>query len=189
MLSFPRSAILQGITTMNYFFKLFSTGAIRKTPKKVLDVIIAEINVSPGINIIEAGAGYGEITSGVIYKTGPQQTLNYYAFEIDEHACHRLVETFSNVHVHNTSALNFADTISTSIKADYFISSIPLSFYRHGVLKKFFDAVKGRMKQKGKIIIVFSAPWLIPFLRKQLPGLKVEVFFTFPLYFVGIYKH
>lgn len=173
---------------MNYFLKLFSTGAIRKTPKKVLDTVVAAMDALSMTTIVEAGAGYGEITSRVLTKTASAQELCYYVFEIDENACNQLRQSFSNIHVVNKSAFRFEDALPASFKADIFISSMPLSFYKHGILKKFFSAVRSRLKQRGNIIIVFSAPWLIPFLRKQLPGLKIRSFFTFPFYFVGIYK-
>jgi len=174
---------------MNYFLRLLTSGAIRKTPKQVLDVVVAELVFAKTINIIEAGAGHGEITSLVLERTTGVQELNYYAFEIDEHACAYLKQTFSNIHVLPESAFNLDGAIPAHTKATLFISSVPLSFYKRAVLKTFFSTIKNRLEKNGKIIIVFSAPWLIPFLKRHLPGLKIKSFLTFPFYFVGIYNH
>lgn len=174
---------------MNYILRLFSSGAIRKTPRQVLDAIAAEANSKSTANIIEVGAGYGEITGRVLEKIAAAPKLRYYAFEIDDRACMALQQTFSNIHVLNRSAFELEEALPASFKAAVFISSIPLSFYKHGVLKKFFATVKSRLEKEGKIILVFSAPWLIPFLRKQLPGLKIRSFATFPFYFVGVYTY
>jgi phospholipid N-methyltransferase len=175
---------------MNYLKKLFTTGAVRKTPRRVLNSIAREIApFKEGTLIIEAGVGLGEITGIVLKYKKEDAWIHYFAFEIDEAACIKLRQSMPQLQVVNESAFHFEQAIPPAAKIDYFISSIPLSFYTHEVLKKFISAIKSHMKQNGKVIIVFSAPWLIPFLGKQLPGLKVKPFFTFPLYFVGVYKH
>jgi 16S rRNA A1518/A1519 N6-dimethyltransferase RsmA/KsgA/DIM1 with predicted DNA glycosylase/AP lyase activity len=175
---------------MHYFFRIFNSGAIRKTPKKVLDAVVAEINVSNSLDldIIEVGAGNGEITA-IILKKAKNTELNYHAFEIDKHCCIKLKTLFPKICVYEANALNFKNEITKPIKVDAFISSIPLSFHNKTILKTFFMNIKSSMRKNGKAVLVFSAPWLIPFLKKQLPSLKVQAFKTFPLYFVAVYQH
>ena len=176
---------------MNYLPKLFSTGAIRETPKKVLERIADEITPVSGHPpmIIEFGAGMGEITEPVLQKLGAREGLAYYAFEIDEEPCAALKEKLPAVRVIQQSALDFEQFIAPGAQADYIISSMPLSFFKSDVLEPFLEAVKKRLRPEGKFILIFSAAWMLPVYKKHFPSLKTQAFLTFPPYFMSVYEH
>jgi phospholipid N-methyltransferase len=173
---------------MSYLPKLFSTGAIRETPKKVLERIADEITPTPGAVVIEFGAGMGEITDPVLQKLGTDR-LQYYAFEIDEESCSQLKEKFPEITVVSESALDFGQYIPAGTRADYIISSMPLSFFKNELLEPFLEAVKKRLKPDGKLIIIFSAAWLLRVCKKHFPTLRTQAFLTFPPYFMSVYEH
>lgn len=177
--------------TMNYLPKLFSTGAIRETPKKVLERITDEIAPANGEApmVIEFGAGMGEITEPVLQKLNATPALEYYAFEIDEEPCAALKEKFPHIRVVQKSALDFEQYIPRGAQADYIISSMPLSFFKSDVLEPFLEAVKGRLKPEGKFLLIFSAAWMLPVYKKHFPTLKTQAFLTFPPYFMSVYEH
>jgi phospholipid N-methyltransferase len=176
---------------MNYLPKLFSTGAIRETPKKVLERIADEISPTTGHTpmVIEFGAGMGEITEPVLQKLAAAQGLDYYAFEIDEEPCAALKEKLPQVKVVQQSALDFEQFIPTGVQADYIISSMPLSFFKSDVLEPFLERVKARLKPDGKFILIFSAAWMLPVYKKHFPTLKTQAFLTFPPYFMSVFEH
>lgn len=173
---------------MNYLPKLFSTGAIRETPKKVLERITDEITPTLNPLVIEFGAGMGEITEPVLQKLGAA-TPEYYAFEIDEEAASLLKEKLPQVRVLSQSALDFERYIPRERQADYIISSMPLSFFKNDVLEPFLEAVKARLKPDGRFILIFSAAWMLPVFKKHFPTLKTQAFLTFPPYFMSVYEH
>ncbi|MGI8599676.1 MAG: hypothetical protein ACR2KB_10500 [Chitinophagaceae bacterium] len=175
---------------MSYLPKLFSTGAIRKTPDRVINKIADEVDFfNKETSIVEAGAGLGEITNAIQQKNISGKKLNYYAFEIDEDSCDHLKENFPSLTVLKESIFNFEDFLPPSGKLDYFISSIPLSFYKNDLITDFLEKVKLHLKDDGKIIILFTAAWLMPVLKKALPNSQTEGFLTFPPYFIIIYNH
>jgi phospholipid N-methyltransferase len=174
---------------MNYLPKLFSTGAIRETPKKVLERIAEEITpvTTHTPMVIEFGAGMGEITEPVLQKLG-SVSPDYYAFEIDEEPCAVLKEKLPTVRVLQQSALDFEQYIPQGTQADYIISSMPLSFFKNDVLEPFLEAVKRRLKPEGKFILIFSAAWMLRVYKKHFPTLKTQAFLTFPPYFMSVYE-
>ena len=174
---------------MSYLPKLFSTGAIRKTPDKVIFKIADEVEINgEETTIVEAGAGLGEITSIINQKNTEGGKLNYFAFEIDEESCEHLKENFPAIQVSGSSIFNFENVLPPHLKIDYFISSIPLSFYKNDLIIEFLEKVKLHLNKNGKIIILFTAAWLLPVLKKALPNAQSEGFLTFPPYFVIVYN-
>ena len=172
---------------MNYLLKLYKTGAVRKTPDNIINRIVRELHTTENkVNIIELGAGRGEITSQVLKKLEHNRTLDYYAFEIDEEACTYLKLEFPQVKISNQSAFDIAHETPQNFKADFIISSIPLSFYKREKIEELLMGLERKLKERGKIIILFSAVWLIPILRKQLKGRLIS-FLTFPPYFLFVY--
>jgi phospholipid N-methyltransferase len=172
---------------MNYLLKLYKTGAVSKTPDNIVNRIVSELHTNESkVNIIELGAGKGEITSQVLQKLGQNRTLDYYAFEIDEEACTYLKLEFPQVKISNQSAFDIAHETPQNFKADFIISSIPLSFYKKEKIEELLMGLERKLREGGKIIILFSAVWLIPTLKKQLRGRLVS-FLTFPPYFLFVY--
>ena len=169
---------------MNYLAKLLTSGAIGETPKRVIEAIANEIQITDTTIIIEAGAGQGEITQAVLNKRAPDKDLTYYAFEIDEEFCTHLRQTFPAILLKQNSVFDFEQYIPGGEQLDYFISSIPLSFYKNDVIEPFLEKVKSRLKPDGKVIIIFTAAWLLPLFKKHFPHLVSQTFLTFPPYFM-----
>lgn len=171
---------------MRYVLKLFSTGALRKTPKKVMQALLKETEHSSYNTIVEIGAGKGELTA-VLFNNNISFN-KYHAFEIDSKACHYLSKEFPAIIVHQEDAFLFTKQLSITEKINLFLSSIPLSFYSQEKVIDMLMKVKDLLAANGKIVIIFSAVWLIPVLKKQLPGCKVTPFITFPPYFILKYE-
>jgi|GEM_PF-1971382 len=174
---------------MSYLPKLFSTGAIRKTPERIIHKIANEVEGKDRVTtIVEAGVGMGEITEAVIARL-TSNNFHYYAFEIDEDSCEHLHQKFPQVNVVKESVFQFDDLLPPSEEIDYFISSIPFSFYKNDIIEAFLEKVKLHMKEDGKVIVLFTAAWLMPLFKKHFPGLQTEAFLTFPPYFLIVYTH
>ncbi|MEJ7911840.1 MAG: rRNA adenine N-6-methyltransferase family protein, partial [Chitinophagaceae bacterium] len=109
---------------MNYLKKIFSTGAVRKTPHSVISKIVSLIKTGKKLSVVELGAGKGEITRAVINKIGTPRS--YLAFEIDVNYCARLSAEFAQINVIEKDAFLFQEDTQ---QQDLIISSIPLSFY------------------------------------------------------------
>jgi phospholipid N-methyltransferase len=170
---------------MNYFSKLFSTGAIRETPKKVVGILLQQAGTSQIDTIVEVGAGKGELTQVLLKNNLP---LHYYAFEIDETACKSLKAKFPEIILRRQDAFDFNNQIAHNEKVGLFLSSIPLSFYSKSKINQLLTQAKNTLETDGKIIIIFSAFWLIPILKRQLLGGRLYSFFTFPPYFLLTYQ-
>ncbi|MEI6947047.1 hypothetical protein V9K67_07580 [Paraflavisolibacter sp. H34] len=170
---------------MSYLKNIFTTGAVRETPKRIISRLVAEIAPSRGrVNIIEIGAGKGEITAEVVKRLTPARQGHFHVFEIDEAATGFLKQRFPHVQVHHSDAFHFAGALPGDFTANYIISSIPLSFYKKEQIRDLLATMLQKLDTQGKIIILFSAPWLIPLLSSELPQGKLTPFLTFPPYFL-----
>ena len=169
---------------MNYLAKILTSGAIRETPKRVIEAIANEVTITDQTIILEAGAGQGEITQAILDKNKDATDLTYYAFEIDEESCQHLSHNFPDIILKQNSVFDFEQYIPEEQQLDYFISSIPLSFYKNEVLDTFLEKVETRLKPGGKLIIIFTAAWLLPLFKKHFPHLISQTFLTFPPYFM-----
>lgn len=175
---------------MSYTKKIFSTGAVRKTPKRIINRIVGEVDTTRNINVIEIGAGKGEITIPLKEKleTAQRNPGSVYAFEIDEIFSKELAENVNPVKVITASAFDLAKHLPEGFLANYIISSMPLSFYDRKAIKELLSGLDQLTNPGGKIIILFHAFWLIPFLKKTLPGSRVVSYATIPPYFLLIYE-
>ena len=170
---------------MNYLRKLFRTGAVRKTPQRIISRIAGEVSNETKPVIIEIGAGQGEITRALVKKTG---SPNYFAFEIDAVFSETLRTNFPGINVLQQDARLFQLADGIPVTIDYFVSSIPLSFYKHDAIQGLCQQAEKHLSKDGKIIILFTAFWLIPVLRKALPEIQVKPFATLPPYFLAVYQ-
>lgn len=148
--------------------------------------MLRELDGRRAETIVEIGAGKGELTTALITKRRP--FTSYYAFEIDATACTYLQNALPGITVLQESAFAFPQHLPKDKKIDLFVSSIPLSFYPSKKINGLLDAVRNRLDNRGTVIIIFSAFWLIRTFRKKFPGAKVYFFFTFPFYFILVYK-
>ncbi len=171
---------------MSYLKKLFSTGAVRKTPGRIIKKIVDEVSFSGGATIVEVGAGQGEITRALVNRH-QMPSINYYAYEIDAGFSIQLKNAYPQITVLNQNALDFAKQFPIPGTIDHFVSSIPLSFYKRKEIEDFCNSICNHLKGDGKFTVLFTAFWLIPVLKKQLPHIIITPFFTFPPYFIGVY--
>jgi phospholipid N-methyltransferase len=175
---------------MSYISSIFSTGAVRKTPGRIIARILCEITVKENTCLFEFGAGKGEITEQIIQKkTTGDKKIDYYAFETDKDFASGLNARLPFVHMLNEDAFEFEKMIPEGRKADYIISSMPLSFYTRPRISDLLKKMKSHLNANGKIILLLHAFWLLPFLRKQLPGSAVYSFVTLPPYFLLVFEN
>jgi len=172
---------------MKYISRILKTGAVRETPEKIIKKILSEIDRHDSVNILEFGAGHGEITHPLAEQINKKPGIAYYAFEIDQNFSRLLQVSLPNIKVVSEDAFEYEKAIPPGFKADYIISSLPLSFYPKPNLVRFLQSILERLNNNGKIIILFHAFWLIPFFKKQLKSIRIHRFNTFPPYFLLVY--
>ena len=170
---------------MSYFSKLFQTGAIRKTPTSVIAAILAEVPAAKAACIVEFGAGQGEITYPLLEKVRTHGG-SFYAFELDRELGGALQRNAGEVSVLYEDAFRFEAFIHGG-PVDHFICALPLSFHPKAKIRGLLDSMRNRLAQGGSIVIIFNAVWLLPLFSKALPGGRLRVFPTFPVYLMYVY--
>ena len=168
---------------MSYFKNIFTTGAITKTPKTVLQKIAGEVPADDVKEIVELGAGKGEITRTIVTRV--ERSCRYIAFEINEEFASTLRKNFPQIEVFTGDALTF-DTVIDQ-KADLLICSLPLSFFEKKVRRRLLEKIKDNVVAGGKAIILFHAFWIIPELKEFFPKSKLIRLFHIPPYYILTY--
>jgi phospholipid N-methyltransferase len=172
---------------MKYISRIFRTGAVRETPEKIIQKILSEIDLADAANILEFGAGKGEITQPLARHITDKRRISYYAFEIDQEFSRLLQSSLPNIRVLSEDAFQFEKMIPGNFSADYIISSMPLSFYPKADIIRFLKSIRATVREKGKILILFHAFWLIPLFKKEFKSCRIHRFNTFPPYFLLVY--
>lgn len=173
---------------MSYLFNILRTGAVRKTPQKVILSIANKVRITNPSVIIELGAGNGEITETVFNLLQQPNKVDYYAFEISQPQCTTLKRIHNQVKPICKDALDFRSYIPPDTKADFIISSLPLSFFPKAKVRKMLLDAKASLKQGGTLYIVFTAPWLTLQLNELLPSSKTNIFLSLPPYLLLTYQ-
>lgn len=172
---------------MNYFLKIFSTGALRKTPEKVIRHISCLLDNREKSVIVEFGAGKGEITKKIL-KEHQHNIKKYYAFEFDSDLSQKLQAEIPQIKVFAKNAFEFDSFLNNRTNVDYFICSIPLSFYTVQKVEDLLKKMDQKLNPDGSIIIIFNAFWLLSTLKKAGGKITFNVFRTFPIYFLYHYQ-
>lgn len=133
--------------------------------------------------ILEFGAGRGEITGKIFGKRGGKK-IHYHAFELDQQYAAELRSRFPGITVFAENAFDFRKHLPATLKADHIICSIPLSFYGKGAAGRLASDMRAMLQKQGRIQVLFHAIWLMPALKRALPGSKLKTFATFPPYFL-----
>lgn len=167
---------------MNYIFKLAKTGALRKTPTKIINKIVNEIDPIRGVSILELGGGKGEITEKIIKKVAEADST-ITIVEKDKNFSAFLSSNFNTCKVIESDAFDYNNYLNNN-NYDYIISSIPLSFNDNKEIEQLLNALNTSLKPKGKIIILFHAFWLTKIIKKHLHPYKFNQFLTIPPYFL-----
>jgi len=165
---------------MSYFKNIFTTGAVSKTPKRVLKKIAAGVPSENLRVVVELGAGKGEITRNIIAKIN--RDCRYIAFEINPEFAETLKKDFPKIEVITEDALNF-DTHLDQM-ADLLICSLPLSFFEKKVRRQLLEKIKSSVAEKGKVIILFHAFWIIPELKEAFPKYRLTMLLHIPPYYI-----
>ncbi len=168
---------------MSYFKNIFTTGAVTKTPKRVLKKIVGEIPSGNLKVVVELGAGKGEITRNIIANINSD--CRYIAFEINQEFADSLKRDFPAIEVITEDALNFDAHLSQT--ADLLICSMPLSFFEKKVRRQLLEKIKANVADKGKVIILFHAFWIIPELKGAFPKYKLTMSLHIPPYYIISY--
>lgn len=172
---------------MTYISKITSTGALTKTPKRIVRRIIELVdNGSSPLRILELGAGKGEITGALINHFN-DRIEHYLAVEISAEFSRNLSNRYPKVEVINDNALHFAGYLSQP--PDIIISSIPISFFEKSEQDIFIHQLKKNLAPMGKLIILFHAFWLAERFRNVLPGSRIQSYIHIPPYFLLYYQN
>lgn len=170
---------------MSYFSRIFSTGAVRKTPARVIHRIINEIAAGPSTEVLEIGAGKGEISHPLMQKlSAAHNKVQLYALEINEQFAAQLQDQLPAARVLTVSAFNMDESLPADFRPHYIISSMPLSFYSKEEISSLLNKMKSRLRPGGKILILYHAFWLTTIFRKELGKGRLHRFLTLPPYFL-----
>lgn len=172
---------------MSYLTRIFRTGAVRTTPARIIDDIAAAVAPHEQMILLEFGAGRGEITEKIYRKKG-DLNIHYHAFELSESYATQLRSAFPGITVFRENAFEFRKHLPAKLKADHIICSIPLSFYGIRAAGRLAADMREMLQVNGRIQVLFHAVWLIPVLKKAMPGSKVRAYATFPPYFLLEYS-
>ncbi|RYY99639.1 MAG: hypothetical protein EOO11_04305 [Chitinophagaceae bacterium] len=172
---------------MSYLRKLFQTGAIRKTPPSVIAAILAEVRPLRPVRIVEFGAGQGEITYPLLRQVAGNCAA-FQAFELDRELGAALEHEAKDVQVLYEDAFHFSSFLPDGAQVDHFICALPLSFHPRKKTLGLLQAMRARLAPGGSVVLIFNAFWLLPTLRKGLPGGRLRVFPTFPVYGMFVYR-
>ena len=168
---------------MSYFKNIFTTGAVSKTPKRVLKKIADEVPNGKLKVVVELGAGKGEITRNIIAKIN--RDCQYIAFEINPEFAETLKKDFPGIDVITEDALNFNDHLNQM--ADLLVCSLPLSFFEKKVRRQLLEKMKANVADRGKVIILFHAFWIIPELKEAFPKYRLTMSLHIPPYYIISY--
>ena len=168
---------------MSYFKNIFTTGAVTKTPERVLKKIAGEVPTRNLKIVVELGAGKGEITRNVIARINSD--CEYIAFEINQEFAESLKKDFPGIAVITDDALNFETHLNQ--KTDLLICSLPLSFFEKKVRRQLLEKIKDNVADNGKVIILFHAFWIIPELKEAFPKYKLSMSLHIPPYYIISY--
>ncbi len=169
---------------MKYFSKIGSTGAITRTPRRIMNRILSNIDKSAHLNILELGAGRGEIT-GEIFRHLAGKFNQFLAIEINAGFASELKNNFPGINVVTDNALYFPAHLST--KMDVIVSSIPVSFLQKEEQDTLIKLMAEHIQPHGRIIILFHARWLAKKFKEHLPGARIESFLHIPPYYLLTY--
>lgn len=175
---------------MSYFSRIFKTGAVRKTPAKIIKRILDELPFQDSIRILELGAGRGEISLPLkkrfLDPAGANNLL--FAIELEQDFARVLQTQMPNANVLQGNALEFTKLVADRNGFDYIVSSMPLSFFSPQEKQDLFIQLLDDLKPGGKLLILYHAPWLTGLLRKTFTGGRVIRFATIPPYFLFVYS-
>lgn len=169
---------------MSYFSRIGSTGAITKTPRRILNRMLSEVGQRENIRILELGAGRGEIT-GELYNKLDGKFLEFKAIEINPDFSSELQKKYPGIDVVTDNAIHF--TKSLTQKMDVIVSSIPFSFLEAAEQEQLMEQIAAHLSDNGKLIILYHARWLKRKFLKYVPGAKIEFFLHFPPYYLLTY--
>jgi phospholipid N-methyltransferase len=172
---------------MTYLRKLFTTGAVRKSPPSVIGAILAAIEPAPGQLVVEFGAGQGEITMPLAGQLKAQDAT-LLAFELDAEIGAALQREVPGARVLYEDAFLFPSFLPDAKQVDYFVCALPLSFFPRKKVAGLLQQMKQYLRPGGKAVIIFNAVWLLPAFRRELPGGRLRVFATLPVYFMYTFE-
>lgn len=170
---------------MSYLKNINTTGAVGKTPSRVLRAILDEIAGFSSGRILELGAGRGEITEQLLQLPG-FDPAKFTALELNPDFCQLLAEKRPELNIRNANAVDFPQFIDE--KQDLIISSIPISFLPPPSQLSLLHGIQQHLNPGGKAIILFHAVWLIPTIRRRLSGARIRFFWHLPPYFLSLYQ-
>lgn len=175
---------------MSYLSRIFRTGAVRKTPKRIIRRILSELPDTPSLRVLELGAGKGEISLPIdeIMQAKSDPRARFDAIELEADFAVELQKQLQKGHVAKGNALDFEKLTGNEGSYDAIVSSMPLSFFSRPELKDLLARMQQKLAVGGKIIILYHAGWLTKLFRSELPEGDVVRFVTLPPYFLYTYQ-
>lgn len=189
-MAFYKTAARVGLVEMSYLSRIFRTGAVRKTPKRIIRRILSELPDTSSLRLLEFGAGKGEISLPIdaMMQAKSDPTARFDAIELEADFAVELQKQLQKGRVVEGNALDFEQLIGYEGLYDVIVSSMPLSFFSRPELKDLLARMQQKLAPGGKILILYHAGWLTKHFRSELPDGAIVRFFTLPPYFLYSYQ-
>jgi phospholipid N-methyltransferase len=136
---------------LELYSNLGTTGALTFSSKSLVKKMLNHVDFKGAKLIIELGGGDGSITKGIVDKLDPDTEL--LVFEISKSFCKSMEIQFphKNVRIINDSAENIGQYLMGR-KADYVVSSLPLSIIAPEVRDEILSQSKTALTASGFFI-------------------------------------
>ncbi len=169
--------------TWEFTKNLGTTGAFTETSEYVVDAISKQVNPNKQQVIIEYGAGYGNITRGLLAKMNENSVL--YAFEVNLSFCETLRQIGDKrLIVIPLSASEVDKYLTKSESVDCIISSIPFSFIPNGVLDEILQKSHHLLKTNHYMTQVLYSRFQLKRYKRYFQNCKSRIVWNIPLAFI-----
>ncbi len=178
----------------NLFLKAFienprQVGALNQTSAFVAKEIINSIDFEKARCLVELGAGMGNITKKIVKKMHPECVL--FCFEINPNLAKQLSQNVKDqrVKIISDSAENLGKYLTESKvkKADYIISTVPLTTLPYSKMKEILKSSFQYLQSGGKYIQVQYSLLGWRYLRMLFPKIAINfVLLNFPPAFIYV---
>lgn len=161
-------------TVIAYSKKVSTTGAMFETSALVVKEMSRNVSPDQIQNIVELGAGHGNITEVILEQMHPKSKL--IAFELHTDFCNELTTriTDSRLSLINDSAGNLTQHLQKHQinEVDIIISALPLVLFPPELVDSIFQQVAQSLKPNGLYIQVSYSLVMKKQLKKVFPNVK-----------------
>ncbi len=157
---------------------LKQTGALTATSRYSVEKMLAKIDFSQDLTIVELGVGNGAVTKAIMEHLGPNSRL--IALEINENMYRLALNALRpdhRVQIAHHSAFELSDLLkSLGIdKVDVIVSTLPLTMFKKENNDRLMAQIRAHLKPNGQYIQIQYSPIKYPLIKRYFPKVKIQV--------------